>query len=369
MITCDPIDFVTNDFLGFARSSTLCYEVSRRYHVYCQEFPNEKLGMCGSRLMVGTSQILEDLEHKIAEFHGAASAFFAGSGYIANLGLCYHLSLSSDILLWDEEIHMSVQKSLCVISGQHESFRHNDLNHLEQLLQTYRASSSGRIFIFICSVYSFTGSLAPLSEIMGLASKYNAHLVVDEAHAIGIFGNQGRGLCHQWGYEHFYAVLVTYGKAMGAMGAALMTSPEVKKDLMHNSPPLRYSTLVSPHTLITVGVAYDFLESEGKKARQQVFNLQKYFAAHYPAQALGCVQPIFIGTHLNNAIATLEAANLNVGVVAFFTPPFLRVNLHAYNTIDEVNCLIQILNRYLEKGCDRVYVDHEFHFWRKLCKK
>ncbi|WP_100934207.1 aminotransferase class I/II-fold pyridoxal phosphate-dependent enzyme [Candidatus Chlamydia corallus] len=369
MTTIGVVDFVTNDFLGFARSPTIYCEVSKRFHIHCQQFPNEKLGTRGSRLMVGSSPVIDDLEVKIAGYHGAPNAFLANSGYMANLGLCYHLSRSNDVLLWDEEVHMSVVHSLSVIAGQHHAFHHNDLEHLESLLQCYRISSKGRIFIFVSSVYSFRGTLAPLQEVIALSKKYHAHLVVDEAHAMGIFGEEGKGLCHALGYENFYAVLVTYGKALGTMGASLLTSSEVKYELMRNAPPLRYSTSLSPHTLISIGTAYDFLTSEGEKARQQVFKLKEHFSGCFASHAPGCVQPIFLRhACFEEVVSALENAGIHVGVVAFAKHPFLRVNLHAYNTIDEVDQLAQVMKPYLEKSSHRIHVNHEFHLWRELCQ-
>ncbi|WP_035417011.1 aminotransferase class I/II-fold pyridoxal phosphate-dependent enzyme [Chlamydia pneumoniae] len=369
MTTSDVIDFVTNDFLGFARSPTIYCEVSKRFQIHCQQFPHEKLGIRGSRLMVGSSSVIDDLEAKIASYHGAPNAFIVNSGYMANLGLCHHVSRSTDVLLWDEEVHMSVVHSLSAISGQHHTFHHNDLEHLESLLQCYRISSKGRIFIFVSSVYSFRGTLAPLEQIIALSKKYHAHLIVDEAHAMGIFGDDGKGLCHALGYENFYAVLVTYGKALGTMGASLLTSSEVKYDLMQNSPPLRYSTSLSPHTLISIGTAYDFLASEGEIARKQVFKLKEHFHECFDSHAPGCVQPIFLPhTCLEEAISVLETTGIHVGVVAFAKHPFLRVNLHAYNTVDEVNLLAQVMKPYLEKSSHRVHINHEFHLWRELCQ-
>ncbi|SPN74033.1 8-amino-7-oxononanoate synthase/2-amino-3-ketobutyrate coenzyme A ligase,8-amino-7-oxononanoate synthase,7-keto-8-aminopelargonate synthetase and related enzymes,8-amino-7-oxononanoate synthase,Aminotransferase class I and II [Chlamydia serpentis] len=369
MTTSGVVDFVTNDFLGFARSPTICCEVNKRFYVHCHKFPNEKLGTCGSRLMIGSSRVIDDLEVKIADYHGAPNAFLVNSGYMANLGLCYHLSRSNDVLLWDEEVHMSVVHSVSVIAGQHHAFHHNDLEHLESLLQRYRTGSTGRIFIFVSSVYSFKGTLAPLEEIITLSKKYHAHLVVDEAHAMGIFGEQGKGFCHALGYENFYAVLITFGKAMGTMGASLLTSSEVKYDLMCNSPPLRYSTCLSPYALISIDTAYDFLASEGEKAREQLFKLKEHFSRYFSSHAPGCVQPIFLRqTCLEEVISVLEKANIRVGLVAFAKYPFLRVNLHAYNTVDEVSQLAQIMKQYLEKSSRRVHINHEFHLWRELCQ-
>lgn len=362
------IDFISNDFLGFARSSRLSQEVYRRYHEMSSQSQQEWLGAGGSRLMVGTSSIMQRLEEKIAAYHGVQDAFVVHSGYMANLGLCYHVASDHDVLLWDEYVHMSVKYSLCAAKGTCQAFRHNDVNHLETLLRHYRNCTSGRIFVFVCSVYSFTGTLAPLKEILSLVEKYNARLVVDEAHAIGIFGEGGRGLCYDLGYENIYASLVTFGKALGGMGAAILTSTEVKEDLLHNSPPLRYSTGLAPSVLVAIDVAYDFLSLLGDVARQQLGIVQQHFFQRYPDHTMGCVQPIYVETSVfDSMVAALQEQDIHVGVVSFMgAEPFIRVNLHAYNSIEEVDALIDALEPYLEKRCCGIHVNHELHFRGEL---
>lgn len=363
-----PIDFVTNDFLGFSRSTVLVNEVERRYRLYCEQFPQAQLGASGSRAIAGPSQTLQKLEAKIAKFHQAEAAFVVHSGYMANLGFCYHISKDTDMVFWDASVHVSVVQSLKMISGKHQSFPHNDLNALESLLMSHRAVSSGRIFIFVCSVYSFLGTLAPLEELLALSRKYHAHLIVDEAHAMGIFGEEGRGLCHKWGYENFYAVLVTYSKAMGAVGAAILSSSEVKTELMLNSPPLRYTTALAPHALITISAAYDHLFVAGELARKQVFALQEYFQQYFGLSSQGCGQPIFLQDfNFDLLVSLLNEANLRVGLMTFADKPFIRVNFHAFNHQDEVNLLIAVLHSYLEKCSCRIDVNHEFYFGRQFC--
>ncbi|SYX09304.1 8-amino-7-oxononanoate synthase,8-amino-7-oxononanoate synthase,7-keto-8-aminopelargonate synthetase and related enzymes,8-amino-7-oxononanoate synthase,Aminotransferase class I and II [Chlamydia poikilotherma] len=358
-----PIDFVTNDFLGFSRSATLVNEIERRYRLYCDEFPQAQLGARGSRAIVGPSLILQNLEKKIVDFHNAEAACIVHSGYMANLGFCYHVSKDTDMVFWDESVHVSVVQSLKMISGKQQAFQHNDLNALESLLVSHRAVSSGRIFIFVCSIYSFSGTLAPLEELIILSKKYGAHLIVDEAHAMGVFGEEGRGLCYEWGYENFYSVLVTYSKAMGAMGAAILSSSEVKTELMLNSPPLRYTTALAPHALITIDAAYDHLLLEGKHFRKQIFSLKAYFQKHFGLHSQCCGQPIFLRDFNKDLlISMLDEVNLRVGLMTFVNKPFIRVNFHAYNTQDEVDILIAMLYSYLEKCCCGIDIDHELHF-------
>ncbi|WP_038500813.1 aminotransferase class I/II-fold pyridoxal phosphate-dependent enzyme [Chlamydia avium] len=365
MINTSSIDFITNDFLGFARSNKLINDVEQRYRLYCKEFPHAQLGACGSRATLGSSPILNDLEEKISRFHDVEAAFVINSGSMANLGLCYHITENTDMIFWDEGVHISVHSSLRVISGNHKSFPNNDLHTLESLLLAHRSASSGRIFIFVCSVYSCLGTIAPLEELLILASRYNAFLIVDEAHALGLFGEDGRGLCHQWGYENFYAVLVTYGKAMGAVGAAILSSIEVKADLMNKVPLLRYTTTMAPHTLLTIGTAYDHLPIEGVLARSRLMELQAYFTKHCDIHVLGGGVPMFFPDHIMELlISELRVANVHVGKIHFVKRPCIRINFHAYNTESEVDILVNTLNSCLEKCGYGIHVDSKFNFRR-----
>ncbi|WP_035392393.1 aminotransferase class I/II-fold pyridoxal phosphate-dependent enzyme [Chlamydia ibidis] len=358
MANPNPIDFITNDFLGFCRSDALSNVVVNNYLAYCQKAPHTQSGFGGSRSVLGSSELLESLENKIARYHGCPSAFLAHNGYMANLGFCYHISRETDVLLWDESVHISLVKGLPVISGRHQSFRHNDVNHLESLLSHYRSISSGRIFIFVCSIYSFLGTQAPIAELLILAKKYHAHLIVDEAHAMGIFGDQGKGICSEFGYDNFYAVLVTYSKAMGSIGAAILSSDTVRKELLSTSPPLRYSTALPPYILLTIDAAYNLLPKEGEQARYRLSVLQRHFSNRYPSASLGCVQPITVKGDIQYIAETLRQSQIYVGQINFISSPLLRVNLHAYNTIREIDILMDIL----EKCSDRIDINHKLYF-------
>lgn len=339
----NAIDFVSNDFLGFSRSSVLFDMVEERYRAYCQ-VSESKLGATGSRRILGTSSLVSAVEDKICAYHGVEEAFVVHSGYMANMGLCSHLTEESDVLLWDEGVHTSVSHSLPLIKGRQHAFRHNDMEHLEALLAHYRQATSGRLFIFVCSMYSFRGTCAPLEELLFLSRKYHAQLVVDEAHAMGIFGQKGRGLCAQWGYENFYAIVVTYSKALGCVGAAILSSVEVKGTLMKTAVPLLYTTGMPPHNLISISAAYDLLSTEGEIAREKLRSLQKYYSSVHTPSFSGCVQPIYLKDgELDYLRPLLEREQIRVGEIVSVEPAYIRVNLHAYNTYSEIDTFVRVL--------------------------
>ncbi|AHH22551.1 8-amino-7-oxononanoate synthase [Chlamydia muridarum str. Nigg CM972] len=340
------MDFITNDFLGFSRLEGLSDAVEARYQRYCISEPYARLGYGGSRSILGPSELLNELEQGIAHFHGVAEALVLPSGFVANTTVCAHLSSAADYVLWDEQAHISVSYNMALFMPEKQkSFRHNDLNHLESLLASCQKQGFKRVFILVCSVYSFKGSFAPLKQIVALAQRYHAQLIVDEAHAVGLFGESGRGFCSSIGYENVYAVLVTFGKALGSVGAALLSSYDRKQDFI-KEPMASLSTGMPPHSLISIQVAYEFLSKEGEFARTRLRQIREYFAQKVSSAAPGFVQPISSPSVPSQVLhQQLTEAGVRVGITRFPAKGSLRANLHAFNTKEEVDILVSILSQ------------------------
>jgi 8-amino-7-oxononanoate synthase len=194
------IDFYSNDYLGLSHSKELKKVKDRflkQYHV-------EQEGSTGARLLSGNSKIAMACEKMIAKFHHAQSALLFNSGYDANVGLLSAVPLRGDLVLYDELCHASIIDGMRMSFADNYKFRHNNTAHLERLLQRHSGSAfpseSGdkrHIYVVTESVFSMDGDSAPLKEIAELCKKYKAYLIVDEAHATGVFGNHGRGLCNE----------------------------------------------------------------------------------------------------------------------------------------------------------------------------
>ena len=188
---CNLIDFSSNDYLGLARSQALTQAVFTEWGILPQH-----LGSTGSRLLTGNSVYAEQLEQRIASFHGYESGLLFSCGYMANLGLISSISSEDSILLFDAQVHASVRDGIRLSRAQSSPFRHNDLEHLTSRLE--KTNRKGDKFIVVESIYSTDGSTAPLREICTLAKKYDAVVIVDEAHAVGVCGPQGRGLVAEY---------------------------------------------------------------------------------------------------------------------------------------------------------------------------
>ena len=194
------VDFCSNDYLGLARTDLLVEQAPAR------------AGATGSRLITGNYPAIELLEGQLATYHGAESGLIFGSGYTANIGLLTCVARRGDTLLYDQLCHASLRDGLQLSPARTLGFRHNDLDELEAKLRR----SGGQRFVVVESIYSMDGDAAPLVDLTSLCTRYDAALIVDEAHAVGVFGARGEGLVSALGLEAaVWARIVTFGKEIG----------------------------------------------------------------------------------------------------------------------------------------------------------
>ncbi|HRG37168.1 MAG TPA: pyridoxal phosphate-dependent aminotransferase family protein, partial [Bacteroidia bacterium] len=213
------IDFCSNDYLGFSRNNTLQQAIENEW----EALPVHYNGATGSRLISGNTAYAENLEKTIAAFHEAEAGLIYNSGYDANVGLFSALGQNDTTatFIYDELIHASVHDGIKLSRSTAYLFKHNDLYHLEERLKI----AKGNIYVAVESIYSMDGDHAPLTEMVALCEKYNASLIVDEAHATGITANNGKGLVQLYGLEKRVFIRIhTFGKAMGCHGAIVVGS-------------------------------------------------------------------------------------------------------------------------------------------------
>jgi 8-amino-7-oxononanoate synthase len=234
-------DFASNDYLGLAGSvelSTAVAEaVSRRVPV----------GSGGSRLLRGNHQEHEMLEWEAARFFRSEAALYFASGYAANSALLSTLPQRGDLILYDELIHASSHEGIRLGRAKAAAAIHNDCQSFADQLRAWRANgATGRPWIIVESLYSMDGDKAPLGELLSLAEDHGGFLVVDEAHATGVFGEQGRGLSDSLGRADNVIAVRTCGKALGCEGA-LVCAPRVIRDfLVNRGRAFIFSTAPSP---------------------------------------------------------------------------------------------------------------------------
>lgn len=233
------INLSSNDYLN----------LSRHPDVLAAAGSIGRLGAGASRLVTGTLPCHAELEAALALHHGYPNSLLFGAGYLANLAVLSVVVRRKDVVISDRLVHASLIDGIVLSQAKHQRYRHIDPDHLEQLLSklSQTRSADTRFLIVTESVFSMDGDTAPLFEICELAEKYDAMLLVDEAHALGVFGVCGQGLVHQLGLsEKVQFVTGTLSKAYGSYGGFILSSDAVKQLLVNRARPFIYNTALPP---------------------------------------------------------------------------------------------------------------------------
>ena len=343
------IDFCSNDYLGFAHS----IEFKAMFEAEMKKYPQFQMGSGGSRLLAGNDTFTEELEKEIAEFHLADSSLLFNSGYDANIGLFSSLPQRGDTIISDEYIHASIIDGIRLSHATRFVFRHNDLQSLEQKLNL----AKGRIFIVVESIYSMDGDEAPINEISKIAKKFDAVLIVDEAHATGIFGESGRGMVYEKALcDQVFARIITFGKGMGTHGAAVLGSDKLRTYLINFSRSFIYTTASSFLSHLAIKVSYDFLKNHDHQTiiHERIKQFKKKINPKInllPSKS--AIQIIVVpgNSQAREAAAKIQEAGFDVR--AILSPSVaigterLRICLHNHNSINEIDKLCAILNQIL----------------------
>lgn len=353
VVNKELIDFCSNDYLGFASSEKLSKHISKAY---------SKLkafnGSGGSRLLAGNTTYAENLETYIAEFHNAQAGLIYNSGYDANVGLFSAIGQKGNTIIYDELIHASVHDGMKMSTATTYAFRHNDLKHLEERLKI----SEGIIYVAVESIYSMDGDYALLKQICALCKKYNANLIVDEAHATGVTNNKGKGRVQELKLEkEIFARVHTFGKGLGCHGAVVLGSSLLRDYLINFSRAFIYTTALPLKSLVAIHEAYQLLE----KSESEIKNLHKIinrFKAGISKQVKpfliesdSPIQCIVVGG--NNSVKKIAKYLQNKGfdVRPILNPTVpkgkerLRICIHSFNSEKEVKTLSNAINMHFDE--------------------
>ncbi len=341
------IDFCSNDYLGFSKTGLL------KYKLQTTSYTSAHYGSSGSRLISGNTQFTEEAEKQIAMFHHAKSALIFNSGYNANLGLLSCVPQKEDLILYDELVHASIHDGIRLGNATHYKFKHNDVNALKDLIQRHHTNFKN-IFIVVESVYSMDGDLAPLLEITELIKTMEtAFLIVDEAHAIGVFGNQGRGLCSALGIENkCFARIYTYGKAMGCHGAVVVGSEILRNYLINFSRPFIYTTALPNSCVDAILHAYQLLIETDNKERLQdniSYFYSKTSGIKNMIKSQSAIHSLVLGDNAKADKLERELEQRNIHARAVKSPTVkagterIRFCIHSYNTRQEIDQLLPVL--------------------------
>lgn len=344
----DGVDFTSNDYLGLARDT----ELAARVAAECAANNDAFLGSTGSRLLTGNTAYALQLEQQIADFHHAEAALLFNSGFDANYGLLSCLPYRGDTILYDEAVHASIHDGIRNSKATAEVFGHNDVADLEQKLKMAR----GLLYVVIESYYSMDGDFAPLKQIATVCKKYNAALIIDEAHATGLYGENGSGCANQEDVENnCLARIYTYGKAMGAHGAAIVGKKDLIDFLVNYCRPFIFSTAAPFHSLAVLHCVYQYLPAlqERRAYLRQLVAAFKTELAHlsggYILPGDGPVQSVVYpgNAAVKELAAKLQQQRFDVRPILYPTVPKgkerIRVCLHSFNTMAEVLKLAQAI--------------------------
>jgi len=353
------IDFSSNDYLGFSKNKNIfsaTSEILKRHNL-------ELNGATGSRLLTGNHALYGETETIIATFHNTEKALIFNSGYDANLGFFGSVPQRGDVILYDELCHASIRDGIKMSNANAFKFTHNDIVDIENQLSARAQSrtTNQELYLVTESIFSMDGDQPDLKALVQLCKKYKAHLIVDEAHAVGVFGKKGEGLIQALGLEKdVFARIVTFGKALGCHGAAILGSKVLKSYLVNFARSFIYTTGLPPHSIATVLAAYDFLISEkGSDNQLKLMENISYFKQELKANGL---QNHFIES--NSAIQCMTIpGNIKVKAVSqtlrdkgFDVKPILsptvtigeerlRFCLHAFNTKEEIRLILNTLTK------------------------
>jgi 8-amino-7-oxononanoate synthase len=345
------LDFSSNDYLGLAGSPELAAAIA---DAVARGVP---LGSGGSRLLRGNHAEHEALEAEAAKFFGSESALFFSSGYAANAALLSTLPQRGDLVVHDALVHASAHEGMRLSRAEHRAAAHNDPDAFADAIRTWRTGGgTGRVWIAVESLYSMDGDRAPLADLAAIAAHNDAFLLIDEAHATGVFGPDGRGLAADQEGSENVITLRTCGKALGCEGA-LLCGPRTMRDfLINRGRAFIFSTAPSPLIATAVRRAIGVLaeQPERRTRLHALIDTAETALAPYGAAATGSqIVPIVLGDEVRTmrAAERLQAAGFDVrGIRPPTVPPGtsrLRVSLTLNIGPDDIAGLAHALEEAL----------------------
>ncbi len=353
------IDFLSNDYLGFSKSEIIFDET----HQYLKDNNFRINGATGSRLISGNHILYQETEKVIANFHQSETALIFNSGYDANIGFFGSVPQRNDIILFDELCHASIRDGISMSNAKSYKFNHNDFEDLEEKIsrichiERSPDAIDFEIYLVTESVFSMDGDCPNLEELIQVCEKHNCLLVIDEAHALGVFGENGQGLVQENQLQDkIFARIMTFGKGLGCHGAAILGSQNLKDYLVNFARSFIYTTGLSPHSVATILLAYRHLSKDKiqvEKLRENIiyFNQQKNLLSLKPlfVRSKSAIQSAIIpgNEKVKNIAKIIQEKGFNVKAILSPTVPEgqerLRICLHSYDSKDDISEILKIL--------------------------
>lgn len=345
--TFSGINFIHNDYLGLCGHPEIVEAAINAYQKW-------GAGSTGSRLLGGNSEIFEQAEADLASWKGSEAALIFNCGYLANVGIVTSFCDAQTTLFMDKFNHASIVDGYRQSKCKLVRFPHHDVDYLERALK----KTSGKKVIYVESVYSMDGDLAPLFDYADLAEKYEALFIVDEAHGEGVFGPDGKGLVHEYHLEkRVDLVLGTFGKAYGCAGACVWGRRVLIDYLINKARSFIYSTALPPGVIASILKSVEIASREPWR-REQALLLAADFREKMnrngwnTLKSASQIVPLIINSAEKCISVTEELSEKGIGVAAVREPTVpvgtarLRINFTASHKKDDLEMLVNALESW-----------------------
>lgn len=345
--------FGSNSYMGLTNHPKVieaAVEATRKYGT----------GLAGSPFLNGTLTIHKDLEAHLADYVGKEDAMIYSTGFGVNLGVVSTLTGREDYIILDEQDHASIIEGRRLSFSNYLKYKHNDMESLEAQLK--KCEPDKVKLIVTDGVFSMEGDVANLPEIVRLAKKYNATVMVDEAHGIGVFGRQGRGTCDHFGVtDDVDLIMGTFSKSLASLGGFIATDKTITNYLRHHSRSYIFTASITPASTAAVNAALDIIESEPER-QEHLWKITKYALDNF--RAMGCeightstpIIPLFIRDDYKTFRVTRDLLDEGVFVNPVVTPAvapqdtLIRYSLMATHTEEQVQRSLEAIEKVFKKN-------------------
>ncbi len=288
------LDFASNDYLGLSYKKSLLKKSFKRVSCYKNHAPKS------SALVNGYHTVHKDFEEYIAKINNFSKAICVGSGFLANLSIFEALPRRGDLLIFDEEFHASGMIVTNMSKAEVQTFKHNYMQDLKEKIGTFKKTYKGRVIIAVEGIYSMSGDMVK-KEIFEIADEYNALIVVDEAHSVGVIGDNLLGV-----FEHYkikpkenHIKMGTLGKAIGSYGAYILCSNEIHEYLCNRSKAIIYTTAPS---LLDISLAHEgflYIKENKNKIKNKIAERKSLIKKYFDTDLQGLILPINVKSSVN----------------------------------------------------------------------
>ncbi len=344
--------FGSNSYLGLTNHPKIkeaAIAATRKYGTGC----------AGSRFLNGTLDIHEELEHRLAKFVGKEEAIIYSTGFQVNLGVVSCVTGRGDYILWDDQDHASIIEGRRLSFSTPVKYRHNDMASLEEQLQ--KCDPERVKMIVTDGVFSMEGDVANLPEIVRLAKQYNAAVMVDEAHGIGVFGRNGRGTCDHFGVtDDVDLIMGTFSKSFASLGGFIATDKVTANYLRHNSRSYIFSASITPASTAAANAALDIMESEPERL-ENLWDVTNYALDGF--RNIGCeigntctpIIPLYIRDNEKTFMVTRDLLEEGIFVNPVVSPAvapndtLIRISLMATHTREQVDYALEKIEKCFKR--------------------